>query len=389
MMNTPVKRNILLNPGPATTTDTVKYAQVVPDICPREKEFGNVMRALSADLVRVVHGDPEKFTAVLFCGSGTINIDACISSLTPPDKKILIVNNGSYSDRGREVCDAYHMEYENLLLPYDKPASPQALEQALAAHPEVGVVYACHHETGTGVLNPIRELGAVAHRHGCVFIVDTTSSYAMLPIHMEEDNLDFIMASAQKGLMAMTGLSFVIGRTEILEASRHYPTRSYYTNLYMQYAFLRDKGEMHSPRRCNHLCPPYRGMKEYCRREKRPSMPVTERYTRCSGRAWRSWASAPLPAGRTRPGWWSACFIPMIRRGTLRKSTTIAMPEGIPFTRANWRARVHSACAPWVHCSPRMPGISWRYSGKLWRILACARPCIIVREERRAVCRRE
>ena len=26
----PVKRNVLLNPGPATTTDAVKYAQVVP-----------------------------------------------------------------------------------------------------------------------------------------------------------------------------------------------------------------------------------------------------------------------------------------------------------------------------------------------------------------------
>ena len=32
-----IKRNILLNPGPATTTDTVKLAQVVPDICTREK----------------------------------------------------------------------------------------------------------------------------------------------------------------------------------------------------------------------------------------------------------------------------------------------------------------------------------------------------------------
>lgn len=31
-----MKRNILLNPGPATTTDTVKQAQIVPDICPRE-----------------------------------------------------------------------------------------------------------------------------------------------------------------------------------------------------------------------------------------------------------------------------------------------------------------------------------------------------------------
>lgn len=263
MMNTPVKRNILLNPGPATTTDTVKYAQIVPDICPREKEFGDVMRALSADLVRVVHADPEKFSAVLFCGSGTVNIDACISSLTPADKKILIVNNGAYSDRGREVCDAYHMDYVNLLLPYDKPASPEALEEALAAHPEVGVVYACHHETGTGLLNPIRELGAAAHRHGCTFIVDTTSSYAMLPIHMEEDNLDFIMASAQKGLMAMTGLSFVIGRTEILEASRNYPTRSYYTNLYMQYAFLKDKGEMHFTPPVQTIYAAVQGMKEY------------------------------------------------------------------------------------------------------------------------------
>lgn len=263
MMNAPVKRNILLNPGPATTTDTVKYAQIVPDICPREKEFGEVMRTLSADLVRVVHADPEKFSAVLFCGSGTVNIDACISSLTPADKKILIVNNGAYSDRGREVCDAYHMDYVNLPLPYDKPASPKALEEALAAHPEVGVVYACHHETGTGLLNPIRELGAAAHRHGCTFIVDTTSSYAMLPIHMEEDNLDFIMASAQKGLMAMTGLSFVIGRTEILEASRNYPTRSYYTNLYMQYAFLKDKGEMHFTPPVQTIYAAVQGMKEY------------------------------------------------------------------------------------------------------------------------------
>ena len=44
-----LKRNILLNPGPATTTDTVKMAQVVSDICPREKEFGDVMEFLADD----------------------------------------------------------------------------------------------------------------------------------------------------------------------------------------------------------------------------------------------------------------------------------------------------------------------------------------------------
>lgn len=50
-----IKRNILLNPGPSTTTDTVKMAQVVPDICPREKEFAGLMKGLRNDLLKVAH----------------------------------------------------------------------------------------------------------------------------------------------------------------------------------------------------------------------------------------------------------------------------------------------------------------------------------------------
>ena len=100
-----VKRNVLLNPGPATTTDTVKYAQVVPDICPREKEFGQIMKEMGEDLVKIVHGDLDKYTAVLFTGSGTVNIDSCVNSLVPEGKKILVLNNGSYSGRAAEVAE--------------------------------------------------------------------------------------------------------------------------------------------------------------------------------------------------------------------------------------------------------------------------------------------
>ena len=51
-MQESVKRNVLLNPGPSTTTDSVKHAQVVPDICPREKEFASIMAPMRDDLVR-------------------------------------------------------------------------------------------------------------------------------------------------------------------------------------------------------------------------------------------------------------------------------------------------------------------------------------------------
>ena len=240
-----IKRNILLNPGPSTTTDTVKLAQVVPDICPREKEFADLMASLRRDLPRIVHADSENHTCVLFCGSGTLNIDVCLNSLLPAGKKVLIVNNGAYSDRAAEICRYYGLPHVDLKLPVDRPADPDVVEQALVSDPDITLVHTTHHETGTGVLNPVRRIGEIAHRHGAVFTVDTTSSLAMIPIDIEKDNIDFCMASAQKGIGGMTGLSFIIGDRREIERSREYPKRSYYCNLYLQYEFFEKTGQMH------------------------------------------------------------------------------------------------------------------------------------------------
>ena len=216
-----VKRNILLNPGPATTSDAVKYAQVVQDICPREQEFVDIMDEIRKELVKVVHGDPAKYTAVIFTGSGTIIQDVCINSLVPKNKKICIVNNGAYSARMAEIADSYHISCVNLEFP----------------------------TTGLPDLNVVRETlekdKEIAHDNDCVFVVDTISTYALLPINIEEENIDFLMSSAQKGLGGMTGVSWLVGNIEEIEKSKDYPKRSYYCNLYMQYDFFKRVGEMH------------------------------------------------------------------------------------------------------------------------------------------------
>ncbi len=240
-----IKRNILLNPGPSTTTDSVKYSQVVPDICPREREFSCLMKGLREDLVKIVHGDLGKFTSVLFCGSGTLNIDVCINSLLPDGKKVLVINNGAYSARAVEICQYYGLPYIDLSFPIDQTPNLTIVEQALQKNPDIALVHTTHNETGTGILNPIREIGTLAHQYNAVFTVDTTSTYAMRPIDMEKDNIDFCMASAQKGLMAMSGLSFIVGNRKIIEASKNYPKRSYYCNLFLQYDYFERTGEMH------------------------------------------------------------------------------------------------------------------------------------------------
>jgi 2-aminoethylphosphonate-pyruvate transaminase len=241
----PVKRNVLLNPGPATTTDTVKYAQVVPDICPRETEFVDIMNEVRRDLVKVVHADPEKYAAVLFTGSGTIIQDVLVNSLVPEGKKICVVNNGAYSSRMVEIAGYYHIPCVNLEFPSTGLPDLKVVKNALKNDTDIAVVATTHHETGTGVLNPVREIGRMAHDNGCIFIADTISTYGLLPIDIEAENMDFCMSSAQKGLCGMTGASWAVGKIDEIVNSKNYPTRSYYCNLYMQYDFFERVGEMH------------------------------------------------------------------------------------------------------------------------------------------------
>ena len=258
-----IKRNVLLNPGPATTTDTVKLAQIVPDICPREKEFADLMKGFRSDILKTVHADPAAYTAVLFCGSGTLNMDVCLNSLLPADAKALIVNNGAYSSRAVEICKAYGLNHIDLRFPVDELPDLTCVEAVLKENPDIRLVYTTHNETGTGICNPIREIGALAHRYGATFVVDTTSTLAMRPIDVARDNIDFCMASAQKGIMAMTGLSFVIGRTDLIVASKDYPKRSYYCNLYLQYEYFEKTGQMHFTPPVQTVYAAVQGLKEY------------------------------------------------------------------------------------------------------------------------------
>lgn len=274
----PVKRNVLLNPGPATTTDTVKYAQVVPDICPREKEFVDVMDEVRRELVKVVHADPKKYTAVLFAGSGTVIQDVLVNSLVPEGKKICVVNNGAYSARMVEIAAYYRIPCVDLKFPSTGLPDLNAVEAALAKDRDIAVVATTHHETGTGVLNPVREIGRMAHDRGCVFIADTISTYGLLPIDLERENIDFCMSSAQKGLAAMTGVSWTVGNIDEIVKSRSYPPRSYYCNLFMQYDFFTRVGEMHFTPPVQTIYSLQQAIREYWQEGE---MPRYERLSQC------------------------------------------------------------------------------------------------------------
>ena len=240
-----VKRTILLNPGPSSTTETVKAALIQDDICHREEAFAKIVREVSEDLVRVVHGKTNEYAAVIFAGSGTINIDVAISSLVPDGKKVLVINNGAYSQRAVDVCNYCRIPVIDLQSDITDVPDMAAVEKKLKENPDVAVVYMVHQETGTGLCNPIRKAGALAHKYNAVFVTDTTSTYGIIPMNVYDDNIDFCMASSQKGLNAFTGVSFLIGKRSEIEKTKNYKARSYYTNLWRQYSFFEKNKQLH------------------------------------------------------------------------------------------------------------------------------------------------
>tara|TARA_Y100000031_G_scaffold156197_1_gene209711 strand:- start:28609 stop:29445 length:837 start_codon:yes stop_codon:yes gene_type:complete len=144
-----------------------------------------------------------------------------------------------------EIANHYHIPCVNLKFPETGLPNLDTVRETLEKDKEIVVVATVHHETGTGVLNPIKEIGAIAHQEGCLFVVDTISTYGLRPIRIEEENIDFLMSSAQKGLAAMVGASWTVGRIDEIEKSASYPKRSYYCNLFMQYDFFKRVGEIH------------------------------------------------------------------------------------------------------------------------------------------------
>ena len=244
-MRDSVKRNILLNPGPATTTDTVKYAQVVPDICPREKEFGLLMTDIRKKLVRVIHGE-DRYTAIPFTASGTGVVEACISSVLPEGKKIFIINNGAYGKRMIEIARCYYEETKILTyeIPWGDYPNVSEIEHIIEKEKYIGVITVVHHETTTGMLNPVNEINRIAHLNNIDIIVDAMSSYAGIVIDLREDDYDYIISSSNKCIQGMPGIGFVICKKEKLERTKDNPRRNYYFNLWHQYRFFEDKNQM-------------------------------------------------------------------------------------------------------------------------------------------------
>ena len=231
---------ILLNPGPANTTLTVRQALLMPDLCHREPEFFDIMRSCRNRLIRLACGGGDEsareWTAIVFTGSGTAAVEAALASAVPPDGGVLVVDNGVYGNRMLRICRAHNLRHHALTSDNVTPVAPAAVGRILREQRGLSHVAIVHHETTTGLLNPVAEVARVAAAEGRRLVVDAMSSLFGDPLDVTTDGIDFVVASANKCLQAVPGVSFVLARRSAVDALKGRAPRSVCLDLYDHYA---------------------------------------------------------------------------------------------------------------------------------------------------------
>lgn len=230
-----VKKHFLFCPGPVNIAANVKEA-VQNEIGHREKEFSQLLRSVNSKLLKLYEVKNAKdFHPVIVTGSGTAVNEAVLSSL-PGNLHILILSNGEFGERLYNISKIHNKNTKILEFGWAEKIDLEKLKQYLHKN-QVDVIVMVHHETSTGMLNPIEKVGTMAKRHKQLFIVDSISSVGAEKIDLEKSNIAFCTGTASKAIGSLPGVAFVVGKRKEFEKLKDIPAKTAYLNLYNFYSY--------------------------------------------------------------------------------------------------------------------------------------------------------
>lgn len=223
---------ILLNRGEANVSARVVAALQRPAICHGEPEFAALLHGIREKLLKAfVPGAETDYTAVVLTGSGSTAIEAALLSSLPHGKRILVINNGVYGEQMASIIGVHRLGVAEFKLDWGTRPDPEKLRLALRQHPEVYAVAMVHHETTTGLINPVKEIAEVVDSQNRVFFMDSVSGLGGETLDIAGSHLYMVAGAPQECMQGVPGVSFVLVRKGFMERMKAYPKRSWYLHL--------------------------------------------------------------------------------------------------------------------------------------------------------------
>ncbi|WP_066706618.1 pyridoxamine--pyruvate transaminase [Celeribacter ethanolicus] len=146
---------------------------------------------------------------IVLQGEPVLGLEAAAYSLVAPEDTVLNLASGVYGAGYGEWLKPRAGVFHEIRVAYNDVVDPVAVDEFLTNHPEVGLVAVCHHDTPSGTINPIREIGEVVRKHGALYVVDSVSAWAGVEVDVEACCIDLLVTGPNKCLGCPPALSIL------------------------------------------------------------------------------------------------------------------------------------------------------------------------------------
>lgn len=170
---------------------------------------------------------------VLMPGPGSGALDAGIGSLLPVGAGICIPSNGFFATRLVSMAESYGIHPYVIEFPMGVHVDPdnvrarlkELLPKAKAEGHPIGALAVVHHETSTGVLNPLKEIAEAVAEYELSMIVDAVASFGGTPLLFDAWGIDYAVGVPNKCLGVPPAVGLVAVSDRAWELSENNPSK--------------------------------------------------------------------------------------------------------------------------------------------------------------------
>lgn len=195
---------LTLTSGPVATYPRVQRALARPVQYDFDETFQQLYEAVCKKMARALRTDAP---ALLLHAEPAPGLEAAAASLIGRGDVVLNLASGVYGKGFGYWSARYHKDMVEIEVPYNEAIDPAQVEQALRDRPDISIVTAVHHDTPSGTVNPVNEIGAIVRRHGALFLVDAVSSFGGMDVHPDDCHCDVFVTGPGKCLGGPPGLT--------------------------------------------------------------------------------------------------------------------------------------------------------------------------------------
>ncbi len=202
-----MNKPFVYTPGPTNVRENVRLARSLettnPDL---DKEFYDFYKITCSKIDEVLKTKSDVF---VLGGEGILGLEAACASLTEPEDRVLIIDNGVFGAGFADFVKIYGGKPVLYSVDRQREIDVEELRKFLNKDSNFKYATVVHCDTPSGVLNDISKICPMLKEYGIITVVDSVAGMVGEPIKVDEWKIDIVLGGSQKAFSAQPGLSIL------------------------------------------------------------------------------------------------------------------------------------------------------------------------------------